>query len=243
MRFLSRPDVKKLFEGKAVAIVGSGPGVLDNAPHYIDAHDIVVRVNNYTLCEQAGFRTDVFYSFFGHSIGVRAEQAKRDGVYLCMCKCPDAHAIESIWHERRGKTTGVDFRYIYEARKDWWFCDIYVPEVPEFIEKFELLNRHIPTTGFSAILDILSFDPKSVYLTGFDFYRSGLHNVDRPWRLNNPRDPIGHVPEDELAWLARNAHRYPIRTDRRLREAMASCTNTRESSTPIISSGEMRAST
>jgi hypothetical protein len=215
-RFVTRQEASSRFEGKAIAIVGSGPGVLQNKTRFIDSHEVVVRVNNYKLSVPAGNRTDVFYSFFGTSIKKTKYDLKRDGVTLCMCKCPNAHAIESEWHRRRKQMIGVDYRPHYERRAEFWFCDTYIPTVEEFLVSFELLGRHIPTTGFAAILDILSFNPASVYLTGFDFYRSGIHNVDERWKGRNLDDPICHVPDRELQWLIANADRYPMKFDKTL---------------------------
>lgn len=217
MRFVTRSEVAERFRGKSVAIVGSGPGVLKNEPGRIDGHDLVVRVNNYKIVPPAtGVRTDVFFSFFGTSIHKEPRQLRREGVTLCMCKCPNAHAIESEWHRQKGKMIGVDYRPHYEKRKYWWFCDTYIPTVEEFLIGFRLLGERMPTTGFAAILDVLSFDVRSVYLTGFDFFRSGVHNVDKPWRKKNLDDPIRHDPEAELRWLAANAERYPLAFDRTL---------------------------
>lgn len=213
MRFLSRSEVRPWFEGKRVALVGSGPGVLGNAPGHVDGYEVVVRVNNYALSAEAGRRTDVFYSFFGNSVKKAVAELQRDGVRLCMCKCPDAHAIESEWHRAHNKMFGIDFRWIYERRAGWWFCDTYVPETEDFLRQFDLLEKHIPTTGFAAILDLLSFEPAELYLTGFDFFRSGVHNVSQPWRQKNDDDPIGHVPEREFAWLVDNIGRHPITVD------------------------------
>lgn len=216
MRFITRSEVRPWFEGKRVAIVGSGPGVLENPHSFVDSHDVVVRINNYKLSAAAGSRTDVFYSFFGTSIRKTKWELKRDGVRLCMCKCPNAHAIESDWHRSRRMMIGVDYRPHYERRQGWWFCDTYIPTVDEFMVGFELLGRHIPTTGFAAILDVLSFGPESVYLTGFDFFRSRIHNVNEKWRPRNNDDPIKHEPERELAWIAQNRQNYPLIFDNEL---------------------------
>jgi hypothetical protein len=220
MAFCDRDAVSRVLTGKTVAIVGSGPGSLENEKGLVDSHDVVVRVNNYKLLPATGYRTDVFYSFFGQSIRKSPRELKRDGVALCMCKCPDAQFIESRWHRERGKMAGVDFRMIYERRKDWWFCDTYVPTLEEFMAHFDLLGGHVPTTGFSALLDVLSYDPRHVYLTGFDFFSSGIHNVNERWRKMNTDDPIGHVPDAERAWFAENHDNYPITMDRRLSEAV-----------------------
>ncbi len=221
MRFISRAETAARFAGRTVAIVGSGPGVLDNPAGMIDGHDIVVRVNNYGVRPPAtGTRTDVFHSVFGRSIRKTRAELEADGVTLCMCKCPDAMPFESPWHVDRGRLGGIDFRRIYARRQDWWFCDTYVPTVSEFLRGFDLLGGHVPTSGFAAILDVASFAPAAVYLTGFDFFRSGVHDVDRRWRPGNPNDPIGHVPERELAWLAARWASHPFSADPALTRAL-----------------------
>lgn len=216
MRFLTRSEVRPWFESKRVALVGSGPGALGNPPGLVDGYDVVCRVNNYRLGPAAGRRTDVFYSFFGTSIKKTPAELQRDGVRLCLCKCPNAQPIESDWHRRNNKTEGIDFRWIYRRRAGWWFCDTYVPEPVDFLRGFNLLNGHVPTTGFAAILDILSWEPAELFLTGFDFFTSGLHNVSDPWRKKNSDDPIGHVPEAERAWLRLAWAHHPISADRAL---------------------------
>lgn len=213
MRFVTESELRARLEGKRVAIVGSGPGVLENAPGLIDSHDEVVRVNNYRLSEPTGNRTSIFYSFFGHSIRKSIEELRRDGVTLCMCKCPNADALSSDWHRLRRKTHGTDFRWIYQERKRWWFCDTWVPELQTFLDKVALLGGHVPTTGFAAILDVLRAQPASLFLTGFDFFRSGLHNVNEPWCEKNLDDPLRHVPDRELKWLAEHWSGLPVTGD------------------------------
>lgn len=205
-----------------MAIVGSGPGCLDNAPGVVDSHDVVVRVNNYRLTGGTGSRCDVFYSFFGTSIKKTREDLIADGVRLCLCKLPNARAMESDWHTRNGKEIGIDYRPHYERRRrmKFWFCDTYIPTVSEFLEGFRLLGHHMPTTGFAAIYDVLSFGPKAVYLTGFDFFESGIHNVNEPWRFKNPDDPIRHRPDLERRWLSENIDRFPISCDRALQAVL-----------------------
>jgi len=217
MNFVSFEEVEKVFRGKSVAIVGSAPSVLDNKPGFIDSHDIVVRINNYKLSDNAGFRNDVYYSFFGTSVKKEKEELIKDGVKLCMCKCPNSKPIESKWHEKHHKPNGVDFRYIYEFRKDFWFCDTFIPDDEHFLEVFNLLGQHTPSTGFSALMDILSFDC-SIYMTGFDFFTSGIHNVDEPWRFKNESNPIGHSPNEERKWLRKNYRFRNIHLDKRLHE-------------------------
>lgn len=214
MTFCDKETVRRAIEGKFVALVGSGPGLLKNLPGFIDSHECIIRVNNYVLTGPVtGKRTDVHYSFYGRSIRKKVSELQRDGVKLCICKCPDAQFMESEWHRKKGKMAGVDYHYIYEQRKDWWFCPTYVPTVDEFVAHFNLLGGHVPTTGFSALLDILSHKPANIYLTGFDFFQSRIHNLCERWNPVNPDDPIGHVPDAERAWFAANVENLPVTMD------------------------------
>jgi hypothetical protein len=208
-----------VFHGKHVAIVGSGPGALDNDPGFVDSHEVVVRVNNYKIGVRQGYRCDVFYSFFGGSIKKDRAELESDGVHLCLCKCPNAKFMDSEWHRKNNKEIGVDFRYIYETRNDWWFCPTYVPTLGEFLDVFTMLGQHIPSTGFSALLEVRNHGPASIYMTGFDFFASRIHNVNEPWRPGNPNDPIGHAPEREREWL--KEHGDGITMDKKLTEIMA----------------------
>ena len=216
MIFNDKAKLFETFEGKTVAIVGSGPTVLANESGFIDSHDVVVRVNNYKLMGTTGRRTDVYYSFFGTSIKKSAQELIEDGVYLCMAKCPNDKFIQSAWHEMRGKQQGIDFKYIYEYRKNFWFTDTFVPTVDEFLVYFNLLGKHIPTTGFNAILEVLNYNPRSVYITGFDFFQSGIHNVNERWKRRNNSDPIGHRSDLELNWLVKNYEKLGITFDVKL---------------------------
>lgn len=205
MRFVDFSEVKKRLAGCSVAIVGSAPCSLGNEPGFVDSHDIVVRVNNYKLGEKQGYRCDIHYSFYGTSIRSLVGELIREGVTLCMCKCPNSKPIDSQWHLVNRKPEGVDYRYIYQYRAAWWFCDTFVPDDERFLKKFNLLGRHQPTTGFAAILDVLDAEPKSVYITGFDFFTSKMHNVNEAWNHKNTSDPICHRPDLELGWLRYNA--------------------------------------
>lgn len=204
--------------GRSVAVVGSAPSVLKNDPGFIDSHEVVVRVNNYKTGSAQGFRTDVHYSFYGGSIRKTAAELQSDGVTLCWCKCPNSKPIECEWHERMGAQAGIDFRKIYKRREGFWFCDTVVPSSEHFLKGFELLGKHVPTTGFAAILDALWSEPRKLYITGFDFFESGVHNVDEKWRPGDPADPIGHRPQQEAEWIGANLSNYPIFLDAALQK-------------------------
>lgn len=210
-----------MIRGKSVALVGSGPGCLENPAGFVDSHDVVIRINNYRLMGGTGSRTDIFYSFFGSSIKKTPDELLHDGVKACWARLPDAEFMKSDWHQRRGKNIGVDYRPHYEKRQDWWFCPTYVSTLEEFKDKFDLLGGHVPTTGFSAVLDVLSCKPRNAYLTGFDFFQSRVHNVNERWKEGHPGDPIKHVPEVERAWFIANVEHLPITMDEMMSQAVS----------------------
>lgn len=200
--------VKDFMRGKRVVVVGSGPTGAHNKPGVIDGYDVIVRVNNYKTkgvksgipydySASLGSRTDVFYSFFGSSIQKTREELIADGVKLCMSKLPNSKPFHSAWAAARGKEESHDYRPNYRRRESFWFCPTYVPTDEHFMELFESMGRHQPTTGFSAIMDMSKCEPKELYITGFDFFASGVHNVDERWRRKNEDDPHGHDPERE----------------------------------------------
>jgi len=235
MRFVSRSEVLSRLEGKSIAVVGSGPGALGNAPSFVDGHDVVVRVNNYKLSPAAGFRCDVYFAFFGTSIRKSRDELIRDGVKLCIAKLPNADVsqkspenvqpLDAAWHQRNGKMIGLDYRPHYARRLQagFWFCNTCVPTVAEFMVGFNLLGQRMPSTGFAAILDVFAAKPARVHLTGFDFFASGLHNVDEPWKHKNHDDPYRHAPERERGWLAANIARqaFEVSTDEVLARALS----------------------
>jgi hypothetical protein len=215
MSFVTKESLVPVFNNARVAIVCSGPSCLNNKGQDIDDYDVVVRVNNYKIKgfeDKVGTRTDVYYSFFGGSIKKTAEELRADGTYLCMCKCPNEKVVDHDkmvdWDE---KNTGGDFRPIYRRRENFWFCRTYIPELRDFQKQMKLLDGHIPTTGFSAILTIMGFLPKELYITGFDGFKSGIHNVDEKWNDKSGRiDPICHEPAKELKLLQEFKKEYNI---------------------------------
>lgn len=221
--FSDHSSLAEIFRGKRVAVVGSGPGSLDNPVGFVDSHDVVVRVNNHKCIPNSGtgMRTDVHFSFYGISIKKTAGELLAEGVKLCIAKCPNAKFMDSEWHRRRRKMFGTDFRYIYKNRERFWFCPTYVPTVDEFVGQFELLQHHIPTTGFAAVLQILSCQPANCFVTGMDFFQTGLHNVNEQWKAGDPSDPIGHRADLEREWFLNNLEHQPITMDALLSQAIA----------------------
>jgi hypothetical protein len=210
MTLLDYKFLKKSFKNKRVVIMGSAPNVLENKGKYINKFDYVIRINNYKIKgfeDKVGDRCDVFYSFFGSSIKKMKEELIEDGVKFCMCKCPDAFCFEHnvAWDK---KNRGSDFRWVYENRRDFWFCPVYIPTKKYFIKVFHSLGDHIPTTGFACILELIECQPQELYITGFDGFSSKIHNVNEPWREKHLDDPIRHIPGKEIELIRRFKKEY-----------------------------------
>jgi hypothetical protein len=122
-------------------------------------------------------------------------------VGLCIAKYPND--VYLARHPNSNKTYPVDYRHIYRARASWWFTPVYVPDLTEWAAKIQVLNCN-PTTGFSALIDILAANPAELYLTGFDFFQSKQHELNRPWRPVLTSDPLAHQPQREFKWLRQN---------------------------------------
>jgi len=213
-RFLKYEECAEIFRGKSVAIVGSAPSSMENDGRFIESHDIIVRIQNYKIVDPSkqGSRTDVHFSFYGTSMRKKADELKQDGVYLCMCKLFDGKLpFTTDWHIRNRKNLGVDYRYVFSDRANWWFCDVYAPTQERYMDYFSRIKNadkrypgHQPTTGFACLLDVMGFDCASVYVTGFDFFTSKKHNVNETWFAKNPDDPIRHRPDLELEYIKKN---------------------------------------
>ena len=199
-----------IFRHNRCAIVGSAPSGLLNEPGLIDSYDIVIRINNYKTkgidlkgvpydySLNLGLRCDYHYSFYGGSIRKTADELKADGVKGHLCKCPNDECHVTKWHIANNQRQGGDFKPIYRRRNDFWFAPVYIPKTGHYMELFNALGKHVPTTGFACIWELSQCYADELYITGFDFFRSIQHNVDEMWNPGRQDDPIKHMPDAEL---------------------------------------------
>jgi hypothetical protein len=213
-----------------VAIIGSAPTVLQNQGHIIDGYDEIIRINNfkvkgidlrrnnYDYRSKVGTRTDWHYSFYGSSIRTTKEELK--GIKGHLCKCPNEEIVHlTEWHKKRRLEKGCGWAWIYRARSDFWQAPVYIPTKEHYLKCFHMLSNHVPTTGFSCIWEIINLPVKEIYITGFDFFKSGIHNVNDIWKPGKADDPIKHMPEEELRYLKKWAKEMPeITLDAHLRK-------------------------
>lgn len=189
-------DYSDFLKDKRVVIVGPAPSIIGSQQgKSIDDYDVVVRINKAlpvpkTLYSDIGSKTDVLYN--------------------CLNPAPDCggpHEID-LW-----------------ARSTKWVCSPY-PEIYPFDKDIRSFNSKFnnefnfrifdksyyqelvsklncrPNSGILAILDILSFNPKEVYVTGFTFFRGGFYKEYRnitEEQINNKMSKVGaHKQEPQI---------------------------------------------
>lgn len=175
--------VDRMIRGKRVVVIGSAPSALRNRGEDIDGYDTIIRVNNYDLGRDSnslGTRTDIYYSFFGSSIKHTAEQLRKEKVQVLVSKIPYADYTRHYAYGRDERHGVLNFKKYYDNWR-WRGLPIYIPRTTDLIDECALIGRMM-SSGVSAIKFALSCEPKSLYVTGFDFFASGIHDHHARWR-------------------------------------------------------------
>jgi len=205
--------IANYFKGRSVIILGSAPCVVNADEEYLSKFDVIVRVNNYEPFNKCK-RTNVYYSFFGRSILKVKERIEKHGK-------PDflffKYPFDFNWtkHTKGIEVAGKsgDFRFVQKLRHQKLSqYDYFVQTQANFLSNFFAVGS-IPTTGVSAIFDILRYQPSELHIAGFDFFKSKKHNIDQVWL---PQDGQGHDFDSE-EWLIEslmlnNLLKYPTKT-------------------------------
>lgn len=196
MRF-SEFVIANYFKNRSVIILGSAPSVVNAKADYLSKFDVIVRVNNYEPFNECK-RTNVYYSFFGRSIQrVRERISKWGKPDFLFFKYP----FDFCWlkHTNGQEIAGKsgDFRFIQKSRQaELAENDHFIQTQANFISNFCAVGC-IPTTGVAAVLDIIRYQPKEVHIAGFDFFKSKMHDINKPWL---PQEWQGHDFDSE-EWL------------------------------------------
>jgi hypothetical protein len=222
IRCARRDQVEALVAGRRVVIFGGAPSCLDNARQEIEGFDTILRVNNFDCRkwgDRIGRRTDIYYTYWApKDLHVSNRELQAQGCKLLWSKIPNADftAHYRVGKERPG--VAADFRWIFDARRQWFKIPVYIPTVAEFYENYNIMRRFL-TTGVSAIVDVMRMRPKELYLTGFDFYESRTTEVD--FELGETFG-TGHLfkREKELVKLLYYQNKSVIRLDKKLKEVL-----------------------
>lgn len=213
-----------LVKGKTVAIVGPAATTIGREEGAkIDSCDIVVRVKSFMYPREMevdlGTRTDILYTTEARD---RVDIQKYE-----VLKHPVTRKDTYKYEKFSGFEQYKDLKFVVSTYpEDEWFADRYtqhmidlkdsgivdcrfVSSKPYFTAK-DKTNR--PNSGFSALLDVLSFDIASLHIFGLDFhrtmYREGYqnslytHETIKGDTLKQWSDgPDNHMPDLQYAYF------------------------------------------
>jgi hypothetical protein len=170
MTFKYDKSYAKLLNNKSVAIVGPSPSIIGKRRgKLIDSCDIVVRMNraipvSSKLKKDIGSRTDILYNCLkegdrnGGKIDIRLWE--KNGIKFISSPYPmldfSKDDIESFIRKNNGRLRFHKFP----------------------VKLYKLLEAELgtrPNTGFLAIIDLLFFNIKSLYVTGITFGIDGYY--------------------------------------------------------------------
>jgi hypothetical protein len=165
----------KFIEGKSIAIVGPSNSIVGRKlGNYIDKHDLIVRLNKSLPIPKnryidIGSRTEIIYNSLNTTDYPGENQIHpnffyQHGIqYLC-CSYPSIYPFKNDIMKFISLNRGlIPFRYL----------DL------ELFQKLENILRTRPYTGTCAIVDLLKFNIKKLYITGLDFYATAYYSEYR----------------------------------------------------------------
>jgi hypothetical protein len=166
----------KYIEGKCIAIVGPAHSILNSGKgEIIDKFDLVVRLNKSLplpskLSNDIGTKTDIIYnslntSDFPGENNLNPQLYKKYGVKFVCSSYPFNHRV---FHD---DIMNYVLRYKFEL-------PLKVMNDIKF-KNFEKILGTRPYTGTCAIMDILSYPIKYLYITGLDFYQTKYYSEYR----------------------------------------------------------------
>lgn len=171
---ISHKGIYDYVNSKSVIVLGSAPCVKNVDERTLNEFDIIVRLNNYKHFNDCR-STDIYYSFFGTSIKKTEAELLADECKYIIHKYP---ALDFTRHSKQSDGIAVDCLNNNYYRK----CKIptYNTLGSDFIFNYLMTDR-IMTTGLSAIMEMIRLGG-NVTIAGFDFFESGIHNLDEKWK-------------------------------------------------------------
>jgi hypothetical protein len=156
-------DYAEYLRGKRVVIVGPAPSIAGSGQGArIDAYDVIVRVNDalplpLNMQEDIGSRTDMLY----HNMqGIRQKhQLYRDVPIVCSA------------FPNRFYFSGGNIEYTRLKPQD----QLYRVMPRMRLRKLMRGLASLPNAGLMVMDDLLSFEIKELFITGFSFYKGGVY--------------------------------------------------------------------
>lgn len=162
------------FQNASLAIVGNAGYLaeLSQGPQ-IDAHDLVLRMNNFQVAgfePQVGARTDIFLTTFHTDV-------KLTNPALAQARFVVASVPNNFRRQRSQGVLNAHGVQIAAGLQQLRCRRAYVPDWDFFLAKKSLTGKY-PTSGAMAIFlatEFLATRCRSIYLTGFSFFRGRSH--------------------------------------------------------------------
>lgn len=176
--FKNQKNIENILNNKRVVIVG--PADYVNFNDKINDYDIIVRVNR-GLAQQSngktGDRTDVLY----HVVN----QHKENGGPINLDfkgHVRFIYPILDLYENTTFKNVGTlrDYFQIYQDKRTYNHItkNFSIIDTNKYLEMEKILDSR-PNSGVGAILDLLNFNIKELYITGFTLFQT---NYDKDYR-------------------------------------------------------------
>lgn len=174
--FVKDERLAKILNGKSIVLVGPSSHLVGRlAGKEIDKYDVVCRINevmpkDYSL--DFGTKTKViFYNCARKCLSEFQYKMDRDAEYTKQIEMVVCNSIKSMGQEN-WQTWGDNF--IAPIVDDWNSINKYdLPFLWIGMKNFKMFHNAIgtePNSGFLAILMLLQYDIKELFITGYSFY-------------------------------------------------------------------------
>ena len=185
-------DFGRLVNGKDVIIVGPAETLQGKGRgQWIDAHDLVVRFNTaihyipFTkeLARDIGTRTDILYC--NNEVIIKQMLFQQGITHEKLRRVCEETGIKYLVSTNNGFTFPAPDEREPHCRSEYLAFNLFLKQQgigmgfrmlhSTSARAQRLLNGYIGRTGFLAVLDLLSYDIRSLAITGMTFYHSGGH--------------------------------------------------------------------
>jgi hypothetical protein len=192
---VSDGTIRNFFKGKRVAIIAPSPSVRENPNgDEIDNYDIIIRINknwNYSpdLNKYVGTRTDIVYNCInpdpecGGSINFEYVKNNLKFIAISVPIINNQYHRDPMFHNNNMINKYRQFLANNNNRVKYYIVNT------NLYNMYDNILKSRPNTGFMAILDILSYDIKELYIKGFTFFKDGY--------LSNYRNTVFGKKTDE----------------------------------------------
>ncbi len=172
-------EYEHFLKEKTIAVVGPARSIQDSKNgDLIDSCDVVVRLNYAKIknSKDSGTRTDVIY--YDGSL----HDYSNLKIKFLICSYPK---VEWFFESRCKQNVRYYNNFYNHQVVD---CALY----SELKKSLSNDNKVRPNTGLIAMVDLLSYDIKSLFITGIDFYRTAYLNT-HPDYGNHSLDQVKNV--------------------------------------------------